>query len=410
MLTVKGVAVLASIKNVYNKKGELTGYKFRICLGRNEAYRQIWRTKTIDRPEGLTPAKERKEVERLAAEWEREQMALYQAGHAMDKKKITFAEFAREHWWKDHVEDGTHTENGEEFFNYMLDGLLSYFGKRRKLSQIDVEAVKRYIKYLNVEAKTKAGKPYSEATIKHYYATLHNILEYARRLHYIDSNPCNDLSPKEKPHVSKQEIDFLTTEQAKAFLAALSQEPLFWQCLMTLLIYTGLRRGEAIGLQWGDIDGNALVITVCRSVSHKGKIGPLKGRREGESRNVPITPQILELLMKLKAEREAVFGQARPTDFVFCGSVTPTRPTYATNPTAWQSRFVKRHNLPDVSPHDLRHTTATLALEGGANLKQVQTLLGHKDPSTTMLFYAGISKEQQRKTVEGIAQLLDDHD
>ena len=58
------------------------------------------------------------------------------------------------------------------------------------------------------------------------------------------------------------------------------------------------------------------------------------------------------------------------------------------------------------SPHKLRHTAATLALESGADLKQVQQLLGHKDPSTTMKFYAGVTEEAQRRPVEGIESII----
>ena len=67
---------------------------------------------------------------------------------------------------------------------------------------------------------------------------------------------------------------------------------------------------------------------------------------------------------------------------------------------------MQRHGLPNVSPHDLRHTAATLALESGADLKQIQQLLGHRDASTTLQFYAGVTEERQRQTVEGIENLL----
>ena len=86
------------------------------------------------------------------------------------------------------------------------------------------------------------------------------------------------------------------------------------------------------------------------------------------------------------------------------------KPVYPTEPTRWQSKFVKRHNLPNVSPHDLRHTAATLALESGANMKQVQGLLGHADPTTTMQFYSAVTEQAQRRTVEGIESLLASND
>ena len=61
---------MATIEERKDKKGKVTGYRFRTCVGRDEQYKQVWRTVTISRPEGLTPAKERKEVERRADEWE----------------------------------------------------------------------------------------------------------------------------------------------------------------------------------------------------------------------------------------------------------------------------------------------------------------------------------------------------
>ena len=65
-------------------------------------------------------------------------------------------------------------------------------------------------------------------------------------------------------------------------------------------------------------------------------------------------------------------------------------------------KFIKRHKLPDMSPHDLRHTAASLAIENGASIKEIQVLLGHKDPSITLKFYAALSERAQQKTVEGI--------
>ena len=95
-----------------------------------------------------------------------------------------------------------------------------------------------------------------------------------------------------------------------------------------------------------------------------------------------------------------------PSAYIFCRAENPYKPIYPTEPTRWQSKFVKRHGLKNVSPHDLRHTAASLAIEAGASLKSVQMLLGHEDSATTMEFYAGITEQAQRKTVEGIESLL----
>ena len=75
---------MASIIEKKNKKGETISWRLQCCVGRDEMRNQIWRTKTIPRPEGLTPAREKKEVKRIAEEWEREQKAELQAEEQED--------------------------------------------------------------------------------------------------------------------------------------------------------------------------------------------------------------------------------------------------------------------------------------------------------------------------------------
>ncbi len=401
---------MASITERKDKHGNVVKYKFVCCVGRDENNKQIWRSKTIDRPEGLTPAKERKEVNRIADEWEAAQKADYTRTQSKsNKENITLREFIDGHWWPDHVLDGEHTPGTVAFYKHMTDDVLAYFGDKKKLAQIDAEAIKRYIKYLRTEAKTKAGGPLSAATIQHHFATLRNVLEYAKRFHYIKYDPCQDLSQKEKPHRENKKIDFLTPEQAQKFMAALNTEPMYWRCFMNVLITTGLRRGEAVGLQWGDINRDKLEITVQRNVTmdknaeSKVHIGSTKTK---EARVVPVSMRVYSMLMQFKAEQDKKYGTLMPNAFIFCSGSNPYAPIYPTVPTRWQRRFVERHNLPKMSPHDLRHTAATLALESGADLKQIQELLGHKDPSTTMSFYAGVTEEAKRRTVEGIESLI----
>ena len=402
---------MATITPKKDKQGNVISYKVTLCVGRDEQYKQVWRTCTIQRPEGLTPAKEKKEVERQADAWAEAQKAEYERTHAKeDKAKITLSDFVSAHWWPDHVMDGSHTPSSISFYKHMSNDIIAYFGDKKRLAQIDAEAVKRYIKFLNTEATTKAGDPLSATTIVRHYQTLRNIFNYALRFGYLKDDPCKNLSVKDKPHKENKAIDFLSPKDARRFMEALEEEPLFWRCFMNVLITCGLRRGEAVGLQWGDIDSEKLSLSVSRNVTvdkdspEKYHVGSTK---TGESRTVPISPRVYALLMKFKQEQQERLGAALlPSAFIFCSAENGYRPLYPTEPTRWQSKFVKRHNLPKVSPHDLRHTAATLALESGADLKQVQQLLGHKDPATTMQFYAGVTEEGQRRTVEGIESII----
>lgn len=401
---------MATIDIRRDKAGNITGYRFRACIARDEQGKQVWRTATVKRPEGLTPAREKKEVERQADEWERSQAAQYNKTHSKeDIERITFESFVRDHWYKDHVLDGEHTPSSVSFFRYMSEDLIEYFGSKR-LIQIDTEAVKRYLRYLNKEATTKSGDPLSAATKQHHFGTLRNILGYAKRLHYLKEDPTADLTQKEKPHRDKKKVDFLDTEQAVKFMRCLETEPLYWQCLMNVLITTGLRRGEAVALQWGDLNTKELELSVERNVTldHEAESGLHIGKtKTGESRVVPVSARLCSLLLEFKKEQEQRYkALLLPSSFIFCNETDPYKPIRPDSVTKHVRKFVESNGLPNMSPHDLRHTAASLALEAGADLKDVQSLLGHKDASTTLSFYVGVSEEKQRRTVEGIESLI----
>ncbi len=99
-----------------NKKGEVIGYRFRTCVGRDEKGKQIWRTVSVGRPEGLTAKKEEKEIQHQADTWEKKQKEEFdQTQTKQDKSKITLSDFIDDHWWKDHVMDGSHTPSSISF-------------------------------------------------------------------------------------------------------------------------------------------------------------------------------------------------------------------------------------------------------------------------------------------------------
>jgi hypothetical protein len=117
---------MATITPKKDKQGNVISYKITLCVGRDEQYKQVWRTCTIQRPEGLTPAKEKKEVERQADAWAEAQKAEYERTHAKeDKAKITLSDFVSAHWWPDHVMDGSHTPSSISFYKHMSDDIIA---------------------------------------------------------------------------------------------------------------------------------------------------------------------------------------------------------------------------------------------------------------------------------------------
>lgn len=450
---------MAYVQKFISKKTGRVIWKWTAFLMRDESGKQIRIAKRVEPLEGMTPAKERDKMQRLADEWEEQERAEYiktkgrendcKAQAKKEKDKITLADFIDKRWMPNHVKKGVkqHTPDTIAFYTNMSNDIKSYFKPSLKLSQLDKEDVLAYLAYMRNDAKTKRGTPYGATTIQHHFSTLRNILNYAVYIEYIKENPCMKVRPDDRPQRDQKEIDFLDTEDSIKFLTCLVSEEeklywrekglgkkeigqgkenptwnvdfLRWQCMINVLITTGLRRGELVGLQWGDIVRKKMILNVQRNVGidttnkeekdpeKKIHIGQLKGRGKDETRKVPVSKYVLGLLDQLKEDQEKKFGAALlPHAYIFCRDSNPYLPMYPTEPTRMMSKFIKRHNLPNMSPHDLRHTAGYLAIESGASVKEIQALLGHRDPALSLKFYVGITDKAQQRTVEGIEGLL----
>lgn len=424
--------------NTSKKTNELLNYKWVALLGRDELGKQIRLTKRVD-PIGLTPAKEKKEQQSRADEWEKAERAAYEKQRGMsaaerakarrDKQQITLADFIDKVWIPKHVKNGKHTPSTVSYFLSMARDIKLYFQEKLpgiKLADVGREEILDYLRWMQTEALTQCGNNYSKATIQHHFSTLRNVLEFGVYLDYREENPCKKIKPEDRPRRENKEVDFLASDEAIAFLHCLDSETerayweanhgshLEWRALVYTLLLTGLRRGELVGLQWGDLDTKELVLSVRRNVTldttHKGEanaekihIGELKGKI---GRRVPVSRFLAGLLVNLKTEQEKRYGPLMPGAYIFGRADDRFKPMYPTEPTRLLRKFEKRHGLREVSPHDLRHSAASLAIESGASVKEVQSLLGHKDPAVTLKFYAGITDKAQRRTVEGIEALI----
>ena len=434
---------MARVQVNYSKKdGTLLNYKFIALLGRDESGKQIQLSKRVQ-SEGGTPKAELKKMQRLADDWEEQERAEYEKNRGREseekkiakkeKDKITLEDFIDKKWIPKHVKNGVHTPDTIAFYGHMSDDIKAYFKEKApglKLCQIDKEDVLDYLTYLRNEATTKRGQPLGATTIQHHFSTLRNILEYAVYVEYIKEDPCKKIKPTDRPKREEREIEFLDEDEAIRFMAALDSEAekeywkktqytyLMWKALCNALILTGLRRGELVGLKFEDLDEKKKILHVRRNVtadnSSKGNkeakpedrihVGETKGK---SVRKVPISSYLLTLFTDLKEERKKEIGaEILPTAYIFSRVDNPYLPIYPTEPTRLMKKFIERHNLKDVSPHDLRHTAASLAIENGANVKEIQKLLGHKDAATTIKFYTGITEKAARGTVEGIESKL----
>lgn len=381
---------MASIKSNI-KDGKTVSFRFRCCVDREENGKQVFRTLTWHIPDGLTPSKAERAAKKAAAEWEKQVKAEFEAEQnnpelkrqrEIDRTKTDFADFIENTWFPLCVCDGEHKHTTVEFYRNITKKIAAYF-KGAILQQITSLQIQKYIIYLRTEYRSKQGKPVSDKTIRHHYCMLTLVFGFAEEQELITKNPMDKV---ECPKLAKKKVDALTQEQAKQFFSLLPSAPLEFRCMLYLFITTGLRRGELLGLQWGDMDFDNLTIEIKRNVTYTKRNGIVVDtpKTENSERTIPILPALAELLKRYKLQYHPF---SKSNAFVFPSDKGNTLPRDPNAITRKVKNFMKRNGLPDLSPHDLRHSCATLLLSNGADIKSVQEILGHTDASTTLNFY-----------------------
>lgn len=247
----------------------------------------------------------------------------------------------------------------------------------------------------------------SDKTRRNYHAIVSSILSWAVKWQIINSNPAERVQP---PKVHRKEAVYLDDEQAIELLGKLECEPLQQRTAIEVLLYTGMRRGELLGLKWCDIDFEKEIISIRRSVLYIPKQGVFEDETKNASsvRTIRVSGTVLTPLLRLKAlqaEERLSMGDAwHNGDWVFTtwdGHVM--RPDFLTR---WFYDFVKRKGLPDIHLHSLRHTNATLLIASGTNLQTVAGRLGHANPSTTTKIYGHAIRSAEAAAVEALDVVL----
>jgi integrase len=245
------------------------------------------------------------------------------------------------------------------------------------------------------------GKAISRRTIQRQVTTVAVILGQAVEDGLIASNPCarlGKLLPPIQPGAETDEVEVFTAKELAALLDVAQRDfPESFPFLLTLA-RTGIRLGEAIGLEWRDVDLPGRVLLIRRSV-REGRVSLPKN---GKPRRVDITPKLaacLADLRSLQAAEAALKGQPA-SERCFPGQQSDDH---------WR-RFVwapilRRAGLRYRKPHTLRHTYASLLLERRESLHYVQRQLGHHSPAFTLTVYGHLIPREGARAVDALDEL-----
>jgi len=276
--------------------------------------------------------------------------------------------------------------------------------KLQKLSGSQVNAL--YAKLADTGRKD-GKKGLSAMTIHHVHSCLHKACKDAVRWGHISRNPLDAADPPRKKSDGSREMRTWSKEQLRAFLDATADERL--SPLWHTIAMTGMRRGEAIGLRWSDVDLEAGRLSVRRALIPSGRDvivsepKTIKGRRV-----IAIDPGTVDVL-KAQAARQLDEQKEWDEAWVETGLVFTLENGEALDPESvsryWR-QAVKMSMLPPIRLHDLRHTHATLALQAGIHPKVVSERLGHATVSITLDTYSHAIPAMQEEAAALIAGLV----
>lgn len=245
------------------------------------------------------------------------------------------------------------------------------------------------------------------ATVRRKLAVLQSMLTFATKLGYIGVNPA-DAKRLTLPKMPRPEIEIFTKQQAAYILQCLQNEPLQFQTMIQLAIFTGAREGELVGLKFSDINFTTRKLVISRS-AYKLKGEPVKTKppKSGKARTVTLNKSCIDLLAELSQEHlleKLRLGDAwKGDEWVFTqwdGSIM-----HPQTPSRQFDKFLKRNSIPHRKFHSLRHTSATLLLYNGTDLKTVQERLGHADFTTTNR-YLHLVEQADAEAVDSLEELL----
>jgi len=391
---------MANVK--LNKNGT---FRIRISAGVDSEGHYKYYTETFS-PSASTPKAAEKEALKHAQELE----SSIQNGTFYNIEKLTLQDFF-EKWEKEYASSYLTQSKVEDYSATMHRVFLPKLGRVR-ISKINAFQLQEIV----TELKEKALTP---QTIRTYFNALSSILTKAYKLGIIAENPVKRVT-FDKIQTS-EECHVFTVEQCKAFLSALDEEYIsrnevadrmrnnthvkgytqtitiriatIWKTYFTMALFTGLRRGEMISLQWSDIDFNNMTVSVTKSTASTSKGQIIKEPKTKAGRRVVSLPlPVITLLNQWKIEQEAFNKEAGNTETGFIFTQDDGTQMHLSSPTHKFREILNLYNasvpsteqLPIITLHDLRHCTASLLISAGADVATVSRMLGHSKISMTL--------------------------
>ena len=340
-----------------------------------------------------------------------------QNGLVIDGKSLKFSEFT-EIWKRDYGSKELAPSTYKRYCRMLETRLLPYFGhfyinkikptdimKFYDLLEKDTQLVR---KQGNNGAKTK--KPLSGKTILEHHRLLRAMLHKAVYWQLIVTNPAERVQPPKARKPKRRSYDDEQTKILLENLELLSIEDTKYKVAITLTVFTGVRLGELMGLEWQDVDFKNGIISINRSSQYLSDMGVFTKvpKTESSIREIAIPEFIISLLEEYKLwyeEQKSIYGELwTNSDRLFVQA--DGKPMHPSTISKWFVKYVGQIGLPVINFHGLRHTNASLLVAQNIDIAVISARLGHAQISTTLDFYVHPLLSHNRKAGYALENLL----
>lgn len=393
-IKIKAGDRMAGITARKNKKGEIISYRIRVSRGYDSTGKKLkpYETTFIPTP-NMTEKQIEKELNRIAVQFEEQ----CKTGIISSNPKLTLNDFIPQYLdtVKSRLSPTTYSTY-QRVIERLVSPMLGHL-KMKDIKPVHIQEFIKQVSNLNKNNDERQGK-ISASSVKRYLTVIQSIFKQAVKLDIIAINPAS-ADKLTLQRITAPKVEIFTKQETAEILSYLEKEDLQFQVLIQLAIMTGARRGELTALKFSDFDYTTNKVTIERTaVKITNEPTQIKPPKDYEVRTIAVNQYCIDLVRLLKSEKikqaEKIGSQWHENDWLFTqwnGEIMNPH-----TPTKQFSKFLKRHNLKHRKFHSLRHTSATLLLYGGVNIKQVQERLGHGDIETTnkYLHYIAEADEQ----------------
>ena len=392
---------MANIQERRDKSGNLISYSIRVHRGRGADGKQIkpWTT-TFDVQPTWTEKSARKKAEAFAATFEKE----CKKGLVGDTR-MKFSEYCE--YVIDLKEKRGLKHSTVTSYHDLSERIYPVIG-HIKIKDLRADQLNDLYSELSKDGMNKkTGGKLSNKSILEHHRLVHTVLEQAVKEGLI---PFNVADRVELPKAEQKEVNYFQPEQIDEIREALEKESIKWKTLTHMLLITGARRGEILGLKWDKVDFDNNRIFICNNVLYKKDVGIYEDtpKTERSKRYISLPVDTIKLLKQYKVwqwgERIRLGEYFNYQGFVF--SQDNGNPMHPDSVTTWLDRFSKRHDLPHINPHAFRHTMASMLYFNHVDSVSISRRLGHSKVSTTSDIYSHIIESADRQNADILADIF----